>query len=279
MKRVSLLCCALLSAALLTGSAYGQNITNYAFSYATGSYNSIYGQSGTQTASLASGNPDDGYYNFIPIGFTFIYMGQMYTQVSASTNGWMTLGQNASNAWTNNLTSGTPRPVIAPLWDDLDMASGALVYRTDGNAPNRVFTVEWYNVRWDLNATTPTISFQVKLYEGTGVIQFIYRQESGSLSGSESASIGITASATGSGNFLSVNTTFDAVSSTTETTSISTRPATGYTITFTPPQVTLNAPTNLTFTNVLLTRMTLNWQDNTNNEIGYLIQRSTDGTN
>jgi|GEM_PF-694636 len=280
MKRLLALCCALVSAALLAPSLYGQNITNYAFSYSTGSFTSIVGQSGTQTATLYSGSTDDGYYDLIPIGFTFVYMGQFYTQVSASTNGWMTLGQYASTALSNNLTSGTPRPVIAPLWDDLQMANGTLVYRTDGNAPNRVFTLEWNNVRWYYSVSTPTISFQVKLYEGTGVIQFIYQQESGSLNGTlESASIGITASGTGSGNFLSVNTTFDGVSSTTETTTISTRPASGYTITFTPPQVTLTAPTNLTFTNVLPGQMTLNWQDNSNNEIGFLIQRSTDGTN
>ncbi len=258
---------------------HAQSITNYAFSYSTGTYTSLNGQSGTQTATLASGSTDDGYYSQVPIGFEFVYMGQIYTTVSASTNGWMTLGQNASSSLSNNLTSGTPRPVIAPLWDDLHMGSGAVLYRTDGNAPNRVFTIEWYNVRWYYSVSTPTISFQVKLYEGTGVVQFIYQQESGSLSGSESASIGITASNTGSGNFLSVNTTFDAVSSTTETTSINTRPATGYTMTFTPPTTTPAAPSNLTFTNVLPGQMTLNWQDNSNNEVGFLIMRSTDGTN
>ncbi len=258
---------------------HAQSITNYAFSYSTGTYTSINGQSGTQTATLASGSTDDGYYQLVPIGFDFVYMGQIYNQVSASTNGWMTLGQNASSSLSNNLTSGTPRPIIAPFWDDNDMASGAVLYRTDGNAPNRVFTIEWYNVEWYYSVNTPTISFQVKLYEGTGVVQFIYRQESGTPSGSLSASIGITASNTGSGNFLSVNSTFDAVSSTTETTSINTRPATGYTMTFTPPTTTPAAPSNLTFTNVLPGQMTLNWQDNSNNETGFAIMISTDGTN
>ncbi|MDW8272513.1 MAG: fibronectin type III domain-containing protein, partial [Bacteroidota bacterium] len=279
MKRVVSFLLAVIGVAVLPFSILAQSITNYAFSYSTGTFTSIVGQTGTQTASLISGSTDDGYYDYAPIGFEFVYMGQIYTQVSASTNGWMTLGQYASSALSNNLTSGTPRPVIAPLWDDLQMANGGVYYRTDGNAPNRVFTIEWNNVRWYYSQTTPTISLQVKLYEGTGVVQFIYRQESGSLGGSESASIGITASGTGSGNFLSVNTTFDAVSSTTETTSINTRPADGYTITFTPPTTTPAAPSNLTFTNVLPAQMTLNWQDNSTNEIGFLIMRSTDGTN
>ncbi|MCX8050286.1 MAG: fibronectin type III domain-containing protein, partial [Chlorobi bacterium] len=279
MKRVSCFVGLLLVAAMLPAVLRAQSITNYTFSYSTGTFTSIAGQTGTQTATLFSGTTDDGYYNLVPIGFDFLYMGQLYNQVSASTNGWMTLGQYASTALSNNLTSGTPRPVIAPLWDDLQMANGAVYYRTDGNAPNRVFTIEWNNVRWYYSQTTPTISFQVKLYEGTGVVQFIYNQESGSLGGSESASIGITGSGTGSGNFLSVNTTFDAVSSTTETTTINSRPPSGYTMTFTPPTTTPSAPTNLTFTNVLPGQMTLNWQDNSNNEVGFLIVRSTDGSN
>lgn len=179
MKRFAILAGVIVSGALLT--LHAQSITNYAFSYSTGSFNSIVGQTGTQTASLISGSTDDGYYDYMPIGFEFVYMGQIYTTVSASTNGWMTLGQYASSALSNNLTTGTPRPVIAPLWDDLHMGNGNVYYRTDGNAPNRIFTIEWNNVRWYYSVTDPTISFQVKLYEGTGVIQFIYRQESGSL--------------------------------------------------------------------------------------------------
>ncbi|MCS7000874.1 MAG: fibronectin type III domain-containing protein, partial [Candidatus Kapabacteria bacterium] len=279
MKRVVSFLLAVIGVAVLPFSILAQSITNYAFSYSTGTFTSIVGQTGTQQATLTSGSADEGWYNFIPIGFDFVYMGQIYSQVSASTNGWMTFGQAiTSAALTNSLTSGGNRPLVAPLWDDL-VTGGGLFYRTDGNAPNRVFTLEWYNVQWFWTVPTPTISFQVKLYEGTGVIEFIYRQESGSLGGSESASIGITASGTGSGNFLSVNTTFDAVSSTTETTSINTRPPSGYTITFTPPTTTPAAPSNLTFTNVLPAQMTLNWQDNSTNEIGFLIMRSTDGTN
>lgn len=49
-------------------------------------------------------------------------------------------------------------------------------------------------------------------------------------------------------------------------------------MTFTPPTTTPAAPTNLTFTNVFPSQMTLNWQDNSNNEVGFLIMRSTDGT-
>lgn len=110
MKRVSCFVGLLLVAAMLPAVLRAQSITNYTFSYSTGTFTSIAGQTGTQTATLFSGTTDDGYYNLVPIGFDFVYMGQLYNQVSASTNGWMTLGQYASTALSNNLTSGTPRP-------------------------------------------------------------------------------------------------------------------------------------------------------------------------
>ncbi|GIV55847.1 MAG: hypothetical protein KatS3mg040_0615 [Candidatus Kapaibacterium sp.] len=277
MKRVAFLCCALISAALVAPSLYGQSITNYAFSYSTATFSQIYGQSGTTTTTLSG---DDAVTGMIPIGFDFVYMGQFYSQVSASTNGVLCLGSTASNQWSNNLTSQTPRPIISAFWDDLFMTSGVgyFSYRTDGSAPNRVFTAEWYSVEF-LSGNGDLFSYQVKLYEGSGIIEFRYRYEDNTNGDAGSASIGITAINTGSGNFLSVNSSFNGVSSTTETTTITTIPPSNTVLTFTPPQVTLDAPTNLTFTNVLPGQMTLNWQDNTSNEIGYLIQRSTDGTN
>jgi hypothetical protein len=84
---------------------------------------------------------------------------------------------------------------------------------------------------WDFAAVTPSLSFQVKLYEATGVIEFVYQQESGSveLNSSGGTSIGITTTATGSGSFLSLSDagTNPSVSSTVETVNIGVRPATG----------------------------------------------------
>ena len=44
------------------------------------------------------------------------------------------------------------------------------------------------------------------------------------------------------------------------------------------PYQSVNNPSGLT-ANAFLTRVTLNWTDNANNEYGYLVERSTDGTN
>ncbi len=218
----------------------GQNAENYNFYANSGIYSVLNGT----TNSLSGGTVNDGWFNGIPIGFTFNYCGTNYTYIHSSTNGWMTFGTSStnntiSNAYnTNNLTSGGRRPLVAPLWDDLNLQSNTnFSYLTTGTSPNRIFTAEWLNTRWNNSATGNTISFQVKLYETSNKIEFIYRPESGNVA-SPSASIGICNLVTGSGNFLSLNGTGSnpKVSSTTETTTLNTKPADGQKYIFVPPQ-------------------------------------------
>ncbi|MEO6228754.1 MAG: hypothetical protein ABIP10_01440 [Ferruginibacter sp.] len=272
--------CALTSVFLLIFviNCISQSVTNYTFASSSGTFTAV---SGGTTLPGGTGTTDDGYWNAIPIGFNFWYMGTMYTTISASTNGWLTLGADITNAtYTNSLSSGgSPRPVLAPLWDDLDIQSGTnAVYSVSGSAGSQVLTLQFLNNKWDYSASGNTISFQVKLHEGTGKIEYVYRQESGSVR-SGSASIGITATATGSGKFLSLNGSGSTptASSTTETSNISAKPSTGRIFSFTPPVPT--AATLLTFTLITTTGMTLNWVDNSSNETGFLIYRSTDGVN
>ncbi|MES2139729.1 MAG: GEVED domain-containing protein [Bacteroidota bacterium] len=255
-----------------------QNITNYAFAPSAGTFIPL---SGGTTATLSGGTNDEGYYNLLPIGFNFTYMGVPYTNFSASTNGWMTFGQAiTAAALTNALpTGGTPRPVIAPLWDDNDMSSGTLSYQTSGSVGNRVLTVEWLNVEWYYTANTSVISYQAKLYEATGVIEFIYRQEAGAVA-TGSASIGISAIATGVGNFLSLNntSTAPAISSTVETATISTKPLDGQTYRFTPPSAPA-APISFTASPVGISSITVSWLDNSLTESGFFVYRSLDNVN
>jgi subtilisin-like proprotein convertase family protein len=241
---------------VFTNLGKAQSITNYTFAASSGTFTAL---TGAISPTLV-GSYDDGYFNTLPIGFTFYYMGTSYSAVSSSTNGWMTFGQTISNAaYTNVLSSDGTRPLIAPLWDDLDLTGGTFSYLSSGTAPNRIFTAQWLNMQWNYLATGQQISFQVKLYEGSGKIEFIYRQETGTLNNA-SASIGITATAPGSGNFLSLNGTgtSPSASSTTETSTLNTMPASGQIYSFTPPPSPV-APTNLTFTSVTFTGMTLNW--------------------
>ncbi|MBO2011887.1 T9SS type A sorting domain-containing protein [Hymenobacter negativus] len=214
---------------------------------ATGSSLAAYNllQPTTTAAVRTAGTADEGYYNTLPIGFTFRFVGANYTTVSASTNGWLTLGQSITAATpTNSLATGTPRPIIAPLWDDISFGTAAtpadpaldgdFFYQTTGVAGSRIFTAEWRNVRWTPAAAGPVTSVMVRLFEGTNVVQFQYAAGTSGASGStRSASVGLAGAA---GDYLaasdlSATATF---SSTTEA-SIGSRATSGRIFTFTPP--------------------------------------------
>lgn len=230
----------------ITGS-YAQSASNYGFSSSMGTFTENSG-----AATTISGVRADTFMSAAQnIGFTFVYEGVNYTQFKMSSNGFISLNTTGTSAQTTNdftAAIANSRPVIAPLWDDLDGAtptSSLASYEVTGVAPNRVLTVEWRNWEWNWNSgTTPVISFQAKLYETTNVIEFVYRQENGAVA-SGSASIGIgSATGSGSGSYLNLtNVTTPAVSSTVSNTTISTKPATGQIFTFTPPLPCTGTPT------------------------------------
>lgn len=209
-------------------------ITSYTFSASSGAFTPLSG--GTPAVPVQADSAVGGPY---PLGFDFWYMGERYDKVWASSNGWLSFVQTSNSTPVNDLTTGTVRPLLAPLWDDLDgrAVGSAASYITSGSAPNRIFTFEWLNWEYSWNASQPVISFQVKLYETTGKVEFVYQQEASDIVGTPTASIGINATATGSGNFWSLNDTSASptASSTTETTTLATRPATGQVYAFTPP--------------------------------------------
>jgi hypothetical protein len=231
---------------------------NYTVSFPTATYAAITGTSPTLDMAYpldlaaAEGVPetDEGAANGLAFPFPIKFNGITYNNFSISTNGFIALGTSLDtlNAyWSNNLTSGpingaanngqASRPIIAPLWDDLDMqAATNIVYTTQGTAPNRVFVVQWSNAKWSWQATAASVSFQVKFYETTNVIRFHYRPINTATVTSGSASVGLADVATGSGNFLSLSTLTTAAtnSATTETTTISAKPSANLVVDFTP---------------------------------------------
>ncbi|MNK10192.1 Fibronectin type III domain protein [compost metagenome] len=273
---------------LLFVHSHGQNIDNYSFSGSSGSFTVISG-----TKVNVADNDDNVMYVDKPIGFDFWYMGQKYSSFSISSNGWLALGSTITNSLpVDNLSAGNPRPIIAPLWDDLRIYPGVLSpllvlpgtisYLTETVGGSKVLTVQWKSMRWNRSSAvilpTVVISFQAKLYEN-GNVQFIYQDEGGVVNNG-SASIGITSTGTGNGNYRSVN---GVGTSPTASSSIITdnlgatglKPATGQTYTFDPTE--LAAPSGLNFTRVGATGMRLNWSDNSSGELGFVIYRSSDG--
>ncbi|MFA9212876.1 MAG: T9SS type A sorting domain-containing protein [Candidatus Methylacidiphilales bacterium] len=257
-----------------------QNISNYIFTAQSGTYTPLTSLNST-LAVLSSGSSNEGLYNNIPIGFDFFYLNTRHNSLSASTNGWLALtpGTITNSFAANNLSStSAPTYLIAPLWDDLDLSSGSFRYQTSGTAPNRIFTAEWSNVEWNWNTNTPVISFQVKLFETSGNVQFEYKQEAGLVAGA-SASIGIRGSNGTNIIYQSLNGTSTSPTSSTSlsSNSLNAKPATGQIFRF--ANNAISAPTNLFINLITINSMRLNWVDGVSNESGYVVFRSTDNIN
>lgn len=227
---------------LLFSTVTKAQVPAYTFTAASGTYTPVTGGTTVNYLYGAAANSDDG-YGAITIGFNFVYNGVTYTVIRPCANGFASLGTaltGSTDTWTNDLTGGlgAGRPVLAPLWDDMDNSSGNTTYLLSGTAPNRILTVQWFNSKWQYSGLTGAISFQIKLYETTNVVEFVYNQETGSVAnaGDLGASIGITSTGTGSCSFISLASsgTNPAFSYTTETNTISTKPATGQIYRFTP---------------------------------------------
>ena len=197
----------------------------YSFNATTGTYTPI-------TGTNAGISSDNAISAAIPIGFSFLYGDYTFTDVKISTNGWVGLGTSQTGSNQSNVLSSTTRqPVVAPLWDDLSMASGTVSYLTSGTAPNRIFTVQYENAKWNY-AGPVGFNFQVSLYE-TGKVSFIYGASGGTAT-SPSASIGINMTPGGAGWFYSVTPTSGTASITTELNTISAFPAQGTVYEFNP---------------------------------------------
>jgi hypothetical protein len=130
-----------------------------------------------------SGNLDDG-YTTVPLGMTFPFYGNNYTQAYLSTNGFLSFTSLTSSYFTNGTIPNTalPNNVIAPFWDDLDgRTQGTVHYLQE---PGK-FTIQFTN--WQKYSGTGSLTFQVVLYSG-GKIMFYYNNMNATLN---SATVGI----------------------------------------------------------------------------------------
>jgi hypothetical protein len=157
---------------LIVLAAFALNINaqvaNYTFSTVTSTYNEITG--GTV---LGTGTIDDNNYNANNIGFSFTYNGTAYTQFSANANGFIAMGATVSSSY-SAISGGTSNNVISPANEDLQgNTGGELSYLLSGTTPNQVLTIQWKNFR-HYGASSEIYNFQIKLYETTNVIEFVY---------------------------------------------------------------------------------------------------------
>jgi hypothetical protein len=178
---------------------------------------------------------DDGITPPIAIGFNFQFGCTAYTQFIASSNGWMTFNMGCISSDPNNQLAGnatqtanSERPIIAPLWDDLDVdATGNVNYQMFGATPNQTLVIEWKKMRWKVSAIGAVITFQARLMETTNKIEFWYKQEVAAVSPSATASFGLAGPTNGDYYSLTNSTAAPGVAHNAgEVTTIATKPAT-----------------------------------------------------
>ena len=159
---------ATLTAVVTPGGPGSLPTTSYAISsapYAPDPYNS--GTAVTLT--------DDSQTGLLPIGFTFCFYGNSYTQFIIGSNNWIGFQAGETSTW---VTAAIPNPsaFIAPrntimgAWQDINPSLGGTVrFALYGVAPNRRLSVSWRNV--------PTFSCgalytsQITIYETTNIIE------------------------------------------------------------------------------------------------------------
>jgi len=190
-----------LTALLAGGTALAAQAQTFTYSPSL-SYNlaGTYTDLGTNGTAISTTNTDDANSAAQNIGFTFTFNGTAFTQFVLNTNGLIRLGANApSSALAASPYSGAPDlgPVnstdaadvnlIMPFNFDLTAGTSTPEYRvyTTGAAGSRVCTIQWKNVADKAIASSATVatavptqyanfSFQVKLYEGSNQIDFVY---------------------------------------------------------------------------------------------------------
>jgi Carboxypeptidase regulatory-like domain/Fibronectin type III domain/G8 domain len=253
----------------------------------------------TGTTTLVAANTDDTASSLTNIGFDFYFMGARYTQFSVNENGVLRLGASAQTGSPYQPLAQAGIPIITAYGaDQRTHTTGSVRFKVIGAAPNRTLVVEWFNTQSNFSSGgTADLTYQVRLTETSGVIEFVYGSMTMSAAGAADANsndpqIGFSSTNTAN-NVGSVTApqsgtpapTFNGTSAVPTNNlyvagsiavlSSATQGA-RRTFTFTPPIPT--APTSITFTAVTPASYTLNWADAPDEDL-YAIYRSTDNVN
>jgi len=136
-------------------------------------------------APLSGGTPisvaltDDALTGALPIGFSFPFMCDTFTQFRISSNGFITFDLTTTDNGccsgeampTSLLAFGTNISMVALAWNDLNPGSGGTInYRLLGTAPNRRLVVSYNSVPHFGGGGAPIVG-QIVLHETTGIIE------------------------------------------------------------------------------------------------------------
>ena len=286
-----------------SGGARAQSVASYVPARTTGNTYTSLGATGLSYTWRSALSTDDNLSTATPIGFPFAYDGTVYSQFSVSTNGYLTLNTGTAAVGSSTTAYGYQNTqfstaagtvtTLAPFYDDQQTAGNlgtladlntSLKYLTTGTVGNRVLTAEWINMQDFATASTSSFNYQVKLYEADGHIEFNYgvMTYSGTTT-TMSYSLGINSPAGGAtaANLLTLQTANTNTFSSTASdalggTTAANMPTANSRYSFTPPAASVAAPTSLTFSSVGYTSTRVNFVDNSTNEYGFALFRSTD---
>ena len=224
--------------------------TNYTFARTSGTFATI-AAAGTAIAASGTGVlADEGHTGGIPIGFTFGFCGTNYTNCTANSNPVLSLQNTNTASFTVAATNILGGGWLMPMWTDGDGRTGGggtprVYYQTTGAVGSRVFTIEWSDFSV-FNQVADHMNWQIKLYEGSNVVQFVY----GTNAASPAGVVGI---ANSKKDFLTLTNAASYVANSAFNTGVS-LPANGSVLTFTPPlpTVTTATPVNVAATAVTL---------------------------
>ena len=104
------------------------------------------------TSGTAVTLTDDSQTGLLPIGFTFCFYGNSYTQFIIGSNNWIGFQAGETSTWVtapipNTSSLIAPRNTIMGAWQDINPGIGGTVkYALYGVAPFRRLSVSWRNV-------------------------------------------------------------------------------------------------------------------------------------
>jgi len=134
--------------------------------------NSIPFQNYTPSSDIPVTLTDDAYTAALPIGFTFNYFGNPFTQFYISSNGLIGFSSASLSTYTPQVIPdpAVPNNLIALVWTDLNPSvGGTITYLTTGSAPNRKLVVCYNSV--NRYGSANTVSGRIELSEGSDIIE------------------------------------------------------------------------------------------------------------
>ncbi len=148
---------------------------------------------------------DDESTNNTALAFPVRFFGRMVTRYAVNSNGFVELlpddragGTEGGRSWANTPLPNTTAPngLIAPFWDDLNPDGSSRTRRwLAGSAPNRVEHFRWTETR-RYRDTDARLTFEARLYETSGRIEFLYCRLDGESDSSTNRARALGASAT-----------------------------------------------------------------------------------